>query len=283
MIALTSLASATEGGGSMYPMGAENFMVGAMPPPGFYGQVYGQRYQADRLRDNDGKALPLDFSLEANVIAPRLVWVTEQELLGGKLAFHSIVPLVDLKVSINGESQRKREVGDITIGAGLGYHLSEKSHVAVGLDVFAPTGKFDRDELANIGRNHWTIQPVAAFTHVDPEGLNVDVKAMYDFNTRNSDTDYRSGQELHADYSLGWGVGSGWVLGVGGYVYQQTTTDKVNDDRVEDNKGRAFAIGPSVKYTSSDGWFLTAKWQQESGVRNRPEGEAYWLKLTFPL
>lgn len=267
----------------MYPMGAENFMVGAMPPPGFYGQVYGQRYQADRLRDNDGKALPLDFSLEANVIAPRLVWVTEQELLGGKLAFHSIVPLVDLKVSINGESQRKREVGDITIGAGLGYHLSEKSHVAVGLDVFAPTGKFDRDELANIGRNHWTIQPVAAFTHVDPEGLNVDVKAMYDFNTRNSDTDYRSGQELHADYSLGWGVGSGWVLGVGGYVYQQTTTDKVNDDRVEDNKGRAFAIGPSVKYTSSDGWFLTAKWQQESGVRNRPEGEAYWLKLTFPL
>lgn len=106
---------------------------------------------------------------------------------------------------------------------------------------------------------------------------------MYDFNLRNSDTDYRSGQELHADYSLGWGVGYGWVLGVGGYIYRQTTDDRQNGDRLEDNKGRAFAIGPSIKYSGASGWFVTAKWQKESDVRNRPEGEAYWIKLTLPL
>lgn len=49
------------------------------------------------------------------------------------------------------------------------------------------------------------------------------------------------------------------------------------------NKGREFAIGPSIKYANSNGWFLTAKWQQESSVRNRAEGDAYWLKLTVPL
>jgi hypothetical protein len=52
---------------------------------------------------------------------------------------------------------------------------------------------------------------------------------------------------------------------------------------VEDNKGRAVAIGPSIKYASDSGWFVTAKWQKESEVRNRPEGEAYWVKLTIPL
>ena len=49
------------------------------------------------------------------------------------------------------------------------------------------------------------------------------------------------------------------------------------------NKGRAFAIGPSVKYDSGKGWFVTAKWQKELAVRNRPEGSAVWLKAVFPL
>lgn len=280
---LAPLAAATEGGSSMYPMGAENYLSGAMPPPGFYGTVYAQHYRADSLRGNDGRELPVDFNLRANVIAPRFVWVTEQQVLGGSLAFHTIIPLVDLKVSLNGDSQRKREMGDITFGPGLGYHYSDKLHAAYGIDFFAPTGRFDRDDLVNIGRNYWTVQPVAAFSYVDPQGLNVDIKTMYDFNARNSDTHYRSGQELHADYAVGWGLGNGWVLGVGGYVYRQTTDDDVRGDRVEDNKGRAFAIGPSIKYSNPKGWFLTAKWQQERAVRNRAEGDAYWLKLAFPF
>lgn len=278
-----ALTLATEGGGSMYPMGAENYLSGAMPPPGLYGTVYAQHYSADRLRGNDGRQLPVDFRLRADVIAPRVVWVTEQKVLGGSLAFHAIAPLVELKVSLDGASQRKRELGDITFGPGLGYHYSEKMHAAYGIDFFAPTGRFDRDDLVNIGRNYWTVQPVAAFSYVDPNGLNIDIKTMYDFNLRNRDTDYRSGQELHADYAIGWGFSNGWVLGVGGYLYRQTTDDDARGERVEDNKGRAFAIGPSIKYSSQQGWFVTAKWQQERAVRNRAEGDAYWLKLVFPF
>ena len=44
-----------------------------------------------------------------------------------------------------------------------------------------------------------------------------------------------------------------------------------------------FSIGPSVKYTSREGWFLTAKWEQETQVRNRAQGDAYWVKLTVPF
>ncbi|MNT67773.1 hypothetical protein D3C72_2059400 [compost metagenome] len=99
----------------------------------------------------------------------------------------------------------------------------------------------------------------------------------------NQSTDYRSGQEFHFDYSAGWAVTPSWVVGVGGYFYRQTTDDKQDGETLSDNKGRAFAIGPSIKYDSNDGWFLSAKWQQESSVRNRAEGDAYWLKLTIPL
>jgi len=276
-------AQATEGGGSSYPMGAENYLTGAMPPPGWYGQVFAESYRADRLLDNQGHKAVEDFHLSADVIAPRLIWVTDQKVLDGNLAFHVNVPLVDLKVDVNGQHQHKTGMGDIIFGPALGYHYSEKFHAIYALDIFAPTGRYERGDLANIGRNYWDFQPIAAFSYIDPAGINADVKMMYDFNLRNPDTDYRSGQEAHADYSLGWGFGNGWVVGVGGYLYRQTTDDRQDGDRIEDNKGRAFAIGPSIKYSSASGWFITAKWQQESDVRNRPEGDAYWIKLTLPL
>jgi hypothetical protein len=264
-------------------MGAENYMSGAMPPPGFYGQLFVNHYEADNLRGNDGKKLPVDFQVRANAITPRLIWVTDQTLLGGSLAMHAIVPLVDLKVSLNGQSQSKQGLGDVIFGTALGFHHSDKLHSIVSLDFIAPTGRYDRDDLTNIGRNYWVFEPVYALSYIDPDGLNVDTKIMYDFNRKNPDTDYRSGQELHVDYAVGWGLGNGWVLGVGGYMLRQTTDDRQNGHTIEDNKGRAFAIGPSVKYTSKDGWFLTAKWESETQVRNRAQGDAYWLKLTVPF
>ncbi|MCS3838836.1 hypothetical protein HNR03_003444 [Pseudomonas sp. JAI111] len=274
---------ATEGGGSSYPMGAENYMSGAMPPPGLYSQFYVGHYEADSLRGNHGEKVPVDFRVRANSVAPRLIWVTEQQVLGGSLAFHAIVPLVDLKVELNGQSQSKQGLGDIIFGPALGYHYSDKLHSIFALDFIAPSGEYNRGDLANIGRNYWVVEPVAAVSYVDPNGLNVDAKIMYDFNQRNNATDYLSGSELHADYAVGWGLGNGWVVGVGGYVDYQTTDDRQNGETVKDNKGRAIAIGPSVKYTSDKGWFLTAKWEQETQVRNRAEGNAYWMKLTVPF
>jgi hypothetical protein len=283
LAAASAGVQATEGGGSSYPMGAENYMSGAMPPPGLYSQFYVGHYEADSLRGNHGEKVPVDFRVRANSVAPRLIWVTEQQVLGGSLAFHAIVPLVDLKVELNGQSQSKQGLGDIIFGPALGYHYSEKLHSIFALDFIAPSGEYNRGDLANIGRNYWVVEPVVAVSYVDPNGLNVDAKIMYDFNERNNATDYLSGSELHADYAVGWGLGNGWVIGVGGYVDYQTTNDRQNGETVKDNKGRAIAIGPSVKYTSDKGWFLTAKWEQETQVRNRAEGNAYWMKLTVPF
>lgn len=277
-------ALATEGGGSIYPNGVENFMAGALPPPGFYGIVYGQSYSADQVNDGSGKALPLppDFKVTANVIALRPVWVTGQKIAGGDLVLHSIIPLVDLEVRAGGASQSKNGVGDITVGAGLGLHHSANLHSIVALDVYLPTGSYSKTDGVNIGRNYTTIEPVYAVSWIDPTGFNADAKFGYLINTRNKDTDYRSGNEFHFDYSLGWGVGGGWTLGLGGYVYQQVTGDS-GSGAAGDNKGKAMAIGPSLKYDSGKGWFVTAKWQKETQVENRAEGSALWVKAVFPF
>lgn len=276
-------AFATEGGGGIYPNGNENFMVGAMPPPGVYALVYAGYDHLTKLRDHSGNVVPVDFDVKVAAVAPRAVWVTDTQLLGGQLAWHVIVPLLSVDVSVAGASQRKSGVGDIVFGPGLGYHASDKLHYVFALDVNAPTGSYDRNDLANLSRHHWNLEPLFALSYFQREGFNGDLKFMYDINFKNKATQYRSGQEFHVDYSLGWGLGNGWVLGAGGYVYQQVTDDELNGATVPDAKGRAMGLGPSLKYDDGKGFLITAKFQKDFSVRSRAEGTALKVKFTIPF
>ena len=281
---LSSLTYAAEGGGTVYPNGADNFTAGAMPPPGTYGMLFAERYSADRVNDADGNNLNVPgFKVTANAVVPRFIWVTPAKVLNGDLSWHVIVPVVNLKVSVAGNSQSKTGIGDITTGPGIGYHYSANLHGLLGVDLYVPTGGYNKNDLANIGRNYWAIEPLYILSYIDPNGFNADIKSGYIFNARNKDTEYKSGQEFHFDYAAGWGFGNGWTAGVGGYYYQQVTSDKQSGATVPDNKGKTFAIGPSVRYDSGKGWFITLKWQKEITSENRAQGNAFWLKAVFPL
>ncbi len=277
-------AQATEGGGSIYPVGAENYLCCAVPPPGMYGMVFAQHYRTTKVKDNDGNTIPIPgFKVTATAVVPRLIWVTGQQIAGGSLAFHAILPVVSLDVTVPGASQSKTGIGDMVFGPALGFHHSPQLHSVLALDFFAPTGGYNRTDLANIGRNYWAMHALAGVSQIDPNGLNADAKVMFGLNAKNKDTDYHSGNEFIVDYDAGWGLGNGWVVGVGGYLYQQLSNDKQAGVTVADNKGRAFAIGPSIKYDSGKGWFVTLKYQTETGVRNRAAGNALWLKAVHPL
>nr|AGO01126.1 MetA-pathway phenol degradation-like protein [Pseudomonas putida] len=234
--------------------------------------------------DNSGDKLDVGFDLRVTTLVPRFIWVTEQQVLGGTLGFHALVPLNDIRLNLDGQRDHKRGIGDAHLGPVIGFHHSDKLHTAMGVDLILPTGsEYDKDDLVNLGTNFVTLQAIYALTYLDPAGLNVDMRLMHEYNFKNPDTDYKSGRELHADYAVGWGLGNGWVLGVGGYVYKQISDDKLDGHLVADNRGRAFAIGPSVQYSSASGWSLSGKWQDEIGVRNRADGSAFWLKFSVPL
>lgn len=277
-------AFATEGGGSTYNGGAENYMAGAVPPPGFYAMVYAEDYQADTLRDNSGNALAVPgFKLHATALAPRLVWSLPTQVAGGNLVAHTILPLVNLSVNVPGASQTKSGLGDVTVGLGVAWHHSANLHSVAALDVVAPTGGYTKGDLVNIGRNYWSFQPMYSVTYIDPTGWNADAKFTLNLNTRNSATDYRSGNEFFVDYSIGWGLGNGWVAGVGGHVRQQFSDDSGSGATSGANRASAMSIGPSFKYDNGKGWFITAKYQHDFNVRNTVQGNALWIKSTIPF
>jgi hypothetical protein len=65
----SGIAHATGGGGlGVYPDGLENFMSGALPPPGVYGIAYAGSLRYDAVRDGAGKRVePPDFGVRVNL------------------------------------------------------------------------------------------------------------------------------------------------------------------------------------------------------------------------
>lgn len=131
-----------------------------------------------------------------------------------------------------------------------GYHFSETSHMALSLNIWAPTGKYNANDMANPSLNNWTFIPQVAYTKIFPEsGFQIDTVAGIQFYTRNSATDYRNAPLFSMDVMgrkvFSNGVSAGLILG----TIQQLGSDKgATADRLNGFKGRDWALGPIVTY-----------------------------------
>jgi len=280
--ALVGTALATEGGGGAYPNGAEDFMAGALPPPGTYFKNYLAFYTASDFKNGEGDNLIPDFKLNVVAETLRFIHVTNYRILGANWAVHAFIPLTYQDVKNGGDSDDRFGLGDIIVNPIiLGWH-TKNFHVTAGLDIYIPVGTYDEDRLANLGRNYWTFEPVLALTYLSDSGFEVSAKLMYDFNTENDDTNYKSGQEFHTDCTVGYHINKSWALGIGGYYYDQTTEDEQDGVKAGSDgfEGRVFAIGPVARYRYRNMSF-TLKWQSEFEARNKPEGDKFWFNLVY--
>ena len=239
-----SAASAMEGP-SVYPMGIANFGTAVVPPPGVYAIESLGHIELDSVRNNSGNAVPVikNFKVTLDILSTRINWVPGTTLLG--------------------------------------YELAPNVKAAVGLSLYAPTGTYNATSPANLGKNHWAIEPMGALSYMSKEGINADITGGVIFNGKNKDTGYTSGTELHFDYAVGWAFGNGWTAGLGGFAVRQLTDDKNAAGTVPNFRAATFAIGPVVKYDSGKGWIVSAEYEKMTHVRNGPKGEITWLKTAF--
>jgi hypothetical protein len=281
MAILPFAAQATENGGGAYPNGAEDSMSGAVPPPGVYVINYSTYYMADRLRDNHGNRLNIPFRLGAFADVVRVLYSSKVQLLGGNAGAHLFLPVVSMNVTTPAGKGSKAGIGDIEFAPFIAWHLPN-FHAVAAIETIAPTGDFDKDKIANIGRNYWTFEPVLAFTYLSDGGIELSGKFMYDVNTKNTDTKYTSGNEFHVDYTAAYHYGP-WTFGANGYFYKQITNDLLGGEKVgtDGYKGQVLAAGPMIKYDIAKNLGVTLKYQREMLVRNKPEGDKFWLKIFY--
>jgi hypothetical protein len=282
-ITFPQVSTATEGGGDNIGQGSEGFFAGMLPDPGWYGVLYVNYYYANRFNDSHGDSSVLGFNFSAEVLAGRLFYMSNLKIAGGRLGAFAIGSVASLQSSSSAGKDHQNGVGDITVGPTVGWDFGA-FHPLVALDIVLPVGAYDMARSLNTGGNYYSVRPIVAFTYLPTNGLEVSAKITYTFNLRDSDTNYRSGQLFHFDYSVSYPVTTNLRLGVNGYYLNQTTDDYQYGSPVDGDgfRGRVAAIGPAAHFQYGTVG-VDLKVIKEFAARNRAEGTSVWAKVVAPF
>ena len=301
VLAIPGVASAEEGGVGHYAPGSFASFVDVLPgQPGVgvfnYFAYYNGSAGVSRTFPIAGNiALGVDATSYADSIGA--FWVTPVKIFGANYALGIAIPFVSNEVSAQvrgplGRQSRRSEtvsgLGDIEFWpfALTWTALKGDLHVDFLGGIYAPTGDFQVNRLANQGLGYWTFEPGVLISYLGQKnGFEFTTYLGYDINTRNSKTDYQSGQQFHIDVTLAQHLplGKGLIgIGANGFYLQQTTGDSGSGARLGAFKEMTAGIGPVLSYAGQIGkspFAMELKWLPQIGTQNTPKGNYIWFKF----
>ena len=134
---------------------------------------------------------------------------------------------------------------------------ADRLKVAAGVSLFVPTGSYDKNRGPNPGfGNFYTLRPGVAVTYnLNPKhsdstwdaGVTIAGRVSYGINTRNKDTDYKSGNFIYAEGGIGK-VSGDWAYGVNVLSTQQISDDTGTGVPAGGNRYKTNGVGPFVSY-----------------------------------
>lgn len=283
--------------------GLTDVLDGAVPGPGTYFFEYIQIYQSDEFKDRNGDDIPGSprngFVLAMN----QLAHISKIPLLGGNLGIDFLLPIGSLTAGGTfgpggpPVTANPGPVGDLIVGPFIQWF----PHKLLGrpflhrfeLDIFLPTGHYDKKYTINPGANIWTIEPYYAFSWFLTPQLSTSWRLHYAYNTKNDDpwevlqaapfnvTEVRPGQLFHCNYSLEYEAVKNLRFAIAGYYLKQLTDTQFNGTDVSGRKEQVFAIGPAIHWVTKSGFVLALKTAFESSVENRPQGNRTTFRMIY--
>lgn len=197
----------------------------------------------------------------------------------------------DAATAQNDGTGKKFGVGDLEIAPVFRWNRDPDQILFVPT-VILPTGNYSEKRLANPSAGKfYTFRPSVQYSHIG-EGFDFGARLSFSMNTKNTDTDYRSGSYVNLDMSFMKSLSDAFRVGVAGYAVVQTTKDTYNGSDAPDDfqkhtlgrRGQVFAAGPAVAYIKGAGEMLMeARVLKEFSAVDRPEGTAVWLNFAMPI
>lgn len=288
-------ALATEAGVDNIGPGTDGFFmlpldVNSLPDNMLAFNLYYNHYKATKLNISSlGGKVP-NVEIESTAVIPRIDYLSPVRVFGGRLAGYIAQPWLKQEVSVFGLQDTREGMGDTTIAPIILWDMGKNLTLGAAVEITVPTGEYSVDRLANTSNNFYTYKPLFSFTWLPTPRTELSMKTTYSFNEKNKDTDYKSGQIFHFDYSASYKITDNLMLGLNGYYLKQTTDDKqfgrtvqFNGEDVNDGvRGQVFAIGPALHLTFLKYASAEIRWAKEFDVENRPEGEMLWAKVSIP-
>ncbi len=308
---LVPVGLASEGGVSSYTPGTYGDFAMNILPPGFSVRENVMYYEG-KLKSypaaTEGIGLLLDLKLDTRINILQAAYATRSKILGGRyLATISIPYVFDAELGVSGYTLLGPfELGDDSKGLGdiqvVPFGLlwdKENFHILLAENIVVPTGDYGADELVSIGRNYWSYETIIGVTWLHPKrGHEISVSLAYMINMENPETDYKTGDEFHVDYTLAQYFSESFAIGLVGYYYTQTTDDSgAGYDNLQSLfpspilasspgdlngvRGEGGGIGPAVMWSPKIGGRslnIIFKWMNEYNCSNRTEG--IWYNLS---
>jgi hypothetical protein len=305
-LALAPNLLAEEGGSGHYMPGATASFIDLLPGTSSLGYVNQFLYYDGSA--GAGKALPIlgnvAVDLKPTVYADSsvLFYQTPLQVWGVSYGVAAVIPYVWENVEVGadfttrrgrtytrGASDKVSGVGDIYFSPAMGIWTNGDFKIQGQFGLYAPSGSYDPDQLANLGKNFWTFEPAVGVSYLSSKiGLELTAFAGMDFNTKNNATDYQTGDQFYFDMTVAEHVPLfGGFIGVGAnwFYYQQITGDSGSGAKLGSFYGRDIGIGPVLSYTHKLGsktqLAAEVKWLPELDVQNRTKGDIIWFKLAL--
>jgi len=165
---------------------------------------------------------------------------------------------VQAKILATGASQNLETsgVGDTELSTVWIRHV-DRLKGAAGVSLFVPTGSYDKNRGPNPGfGNFYTLRPGVAVTYnLNPKqsdeswdaGVTIAGRVSYGINSRNKETDYRSGNFIYSEGGI-VKVNGDWAYGVNVFNIQQISDDTGSGATLGGNRYKTNGIGPFISF-----------------------------------
>jgi hypothetical protein len=300
LLSLSTLTIAEENGTGHYlPGSIDSFIDGVPSQATFVMRLnfvhYDGSFKVKRTVPVLG-TVEYEAKTKASGIGVTFLWSPDW-LMGDKWSYatSATIPVVTIdtqanlrsRVSTTSQQDEETNVGDIILMP-LMFNYAHSTHLNSNyrLAIYAPTGSYKADRLNNTGKNFWTFTPTASVIYLSKEsGIEASIFIGADFNTKNNDTEYKSGIQAHIDGTLAqhFKLFSGVAgAGISGFWYQQLTADSGDGALFGDFKAKAYGIGPVISYVRKVGEktiVAELKWLHDFDTENRFQSNTVFFRI----
>lgn len=272
-----------------YLPGTTGLNSGIQPAPGFTYVNSSTFYNADRLKNRDGNAIPVSGSFDLYANLNVFAYTTGLKILGGNYGAMFLLPIPNgsLTAPVIGFGGGGAGIGDLYIEPiNLGWH-SARSDFRLAYGIVAPTGRFNPGATDNIGSDYWGNLFTGATTLylTENKGTSLSAAGIWEVHSEKRHSDETPGQT----FTLEWGLGQMLPvkkqllqLGVAGYSVWQITDNSSNNPLIPNYS--VHAIGPEVEFILPHkllSFFF--RYEPEFGGQGRVEGRTIVFGGGFTL
>jgi hypothetical protein len=195
------------------------------PGPGIYMFDQFWTYQAKIVGPGAPNVGGAATAINVNAATPGFVFVPGWTFLGATYDAVIVQPFANADTGVPVSTMKTGVHNTFLVPVELSWKLGQSGFfIKTGLGIGVPDGTISGvSGLGNVGNPWWTFRPEFIFSYLK-DGWNLTSAFYYETNTRNTITQYRSGDVFDSEFAVTKTFGK-WTLGVLGYYVAQVGND----------------------------------------------------------